>query len=609
MTSLETAAEKLRDVFGFSGFRAGQDDVIKAVLAGHDVLAVMPTGGGKSLCYQFPAIMRRGLTVVISPLIALMRNQVAQMQGYGVAAASLNSANSDDELQATFARMQSGELRLLYLSPERLALSGTIEMLKRAQVSLFAVDEAHCVSQWGHDFRPDYLVIGSAVAQLGGVQLIALTATADAATRADIQSRLFVREPRIFVHGFDRPNLRLAMRPKHDARRQLIDFISPHKGESGIIYCSARRQTEDLAAHLESKGFAALAYHAGMESGLRSRNQDRFLQEDGLIVAATVAFGMGIDKPDVRFVAHANLPKSIEAYYQEVGRAGRDGMAADTLTLYGVDDMRLRRQQIEDSEASEDQKRVERQRLNALISLCEAPRCRRQTLLAYFGETASPCGNCDLCIDGVEMMDATIEAQKALSAIARTGQRFGTEHLVSILRGESTARIEELNHSELPTFGVGADRSANEWRSIFRQLYASGVISLDIAGYGSWAITEAGRDVLRGKERIELRRETFHPPLKAGKQKRAAASAQPVAPADEALFDALKAERRRLAAEQRVPAYVVFADRTLIDMTLIKPATRDQMALVHGVGKAKLEQYGPAFLAVVAQHAAKGAKA
>ncbi|MDZ4789825.1 MAG: DNA helicase RecQ [Hyphomicrobiales bacterium] len=605
MISPESAASKLREVFGFPAFRAGQDDVIEAVLAGRDVLAVMPTGGGKSLCYQFPAVMRGGLTVVISPLIALMRNQVAQMQGYGVAAASLNSTNPDDETQRTFNKLQSGELRLLYLSPERLALPGTIEMLKRSQVSLFAVDEAHCVSQWGHDFRPDYLIIGTAVAQLGGVQLIALTATADAATRADIQSRLFTREPRVFVHGFDRPNLRLAMRAKHDARRQLLDFIAPHKGESGIIYCSARRQTEDLATHLESKGFEAIPYHAGMEASLRSRNQDRFLQEDGLIVTATVAFGMGIDKPDVRFVAHANLPKSIEAYYQEVGRAGRDGLAADTLTLYGVDDMRLRRQQIEDSESSEDQKRVERQRLNALISLCEAPRCRRQTLLSYFGETAAPCGNCDLCIDGVEVMDATIEAQKALSAIARTGQRFGTEHLVAILRGDATARIQELDHHDLPTFGVGADRTANEWRSIFRQLYAGGVISLDIAGYGSWAITESGRAILRGKARIELRRDALHPPAKAARQKRGATSAPPVVPADQSLLDALKAERRRLATEQRVPAYVVFADRTLIEMTLIKPMTRNQMALVHGVGKAKLEQYGPAFLAIVTAHAGK----
>jgi len=605
MISPESAASKLREVFGFPAFRAGQDDVIEAVLAGRDVLAVMPTGGGKSLCYQFPAVMRGGLTVVISPLIALMRNQVAQMQGYGVAAASLNSTNPDDETQRTFNKLQSGELRLLYLSPERLALPGTIEMLKRSQVSLFAVDEAHCVSQWGHDFRPDYLIIGTAVAQLGGVQLIALTATAAAATRADIQSRLFTREPRVFVHGFDRPNLRLAMRAKHDARRQLLDFIAPHKGESGIIYCSARRQTEDLATHLESKGFEAIPYHAGMEASLRSRNQDRFLQEDGLIVTATVAFGMGIDKPDVRFVAHANLPKSIEAYYQEVGRAGRDGLAADTLTLYGVDDMRLRRQQIEDSESSEDQKRVERQRLNALISLCEAPRCRRQTLLSYFGETAAPCGNCDLCIDGVEVMDATIEAQKALSAIARTGQRFGTEHLVAILRGDATARIQELDHHDLPTFGVGADRTANEWRSIFRQLYAGGVISLDIAGYGSWAITESGRAILRGKARIELRRDALHPPAKAARQKRGATSAPPVVPADQSLLDALKAERRRLATEQRVPAYVVFADRTLIEMTLIKPMTRNQMALVHGVGKAKLEQYGPAFLAIVTAHAGK----
>ncbi len=400
-------------------------------------------------------------------------------------------------------------MRLLYVAPERLALGDTKAMLNRAGVSLLAIDEAHCVSQWGHDFRPEYLELGEVAASLSGVQILALTATADAATRGDILGRLFSRRREVFVHGFDRPNLRLAMRAKSDARRQLVDFIGGHRGESGIVYCSARKQTEELAAFLRGKGIAALPYHAGMDSAERSQNQDRFLQEDGLVMAATVAFGMGIDKPDVRFVAHANLPKSIEAYYQEIGRAGRDGLPASTLTLYGLDDMRLRRQQIEDSEAPDEQKRVERRRLDALVALCEAPRCRRQTLLAYFGETTEPCGNCDLCEEGVELVDGTILAQKALSAIARTGERFGAEHLIALLRGQATERINQLNHDKLPTFGVGAGMSASAWRAVFRQLYAGGVIALDVAGYGSWTITERGREVLRGKATVEFRKEAL----------------------------------------------------------------------------------------------------
>ncbi len=605
MGDLNTARDVLRKTFGFSDFRNGQSDIISAILEGRDVLAVMPTGGGKSLCYQLPALLRDGLTIVVSPLIALMRNQVAQLQAFGIAAGALNSANSREEAAALLDAVSNRRLRLLYVAPERLALGDTKAMLQRAGVSLLAIDEAHCVSQWGHDFRPDYLNLGEVAASLPGVQVLALTATADAATRGDILGRLFSRPPEVFVHGFDRPNLRLAMRAKSDARRQLMDFIAGHKGESGIVYCSARRQTEELAGFLCEKGIAALPYHAGMESAVRSQNQDRFLQDDGIVMVATVAFGMGIDKPDVRFVAHANLPKSIEAYYQEIGRAGRDGLPASTLTLYGLDDMRLRRQQIEESEAADEQKRVERRRLDALIALCEAPRCRRQTLLSYFGESTAPCGNCDLCEEGVELIDGTILAQKALSAIARTGERFGTEHLIALLRGQTTDRITQLNHQHLPTFGVGGDLSANAWRAIFRQLYAGGVINLDIAGYGSWTITGHGREVLRGKAAVELRKEAL---LERGDKRSpraapaTAMSGQALSGRDASLFEALKAVRRALATEKKVPAYVVFPDKTLLDMVHLKPQTRGQMATVHGVGAAKLEQYGEAFLAVIIKH-------
>ncbi len=603
MIDLNTARETLRKTFGFADFRAGQGDIIGAILDGRDVLAVMPTGGGKSLCYQLPALLRDGLTIVVSPLIALMRNQVAQLQAFGIAAGALNSSNSREETAALLDAVSRRRLRLLYVAPERLALGDTKAMLQGAGVSLLAIDEAHCVSQWGHDFRPEYLKLGEVAASLSGVQIMALTATADAATRADILGRLFVRPPAVFVHGFDRPNLRLAMRAKSDARRQLTEFIGERKGESGIVYCSARRQTEDLAAYLGGKGISALAYHAGMDSAARSQNQDRFLQDDGLVMVATVAFGMGIDKPDVRFVAHANLPKSIEAYYQEIGRSGRDGLPASTLTLYGLDDMRLRRQQIEESEAPDEQKRVERRRLDALIALCEAPRCRRQTLLAYFGESTEPCGNCDLCIEGVELIDGTILAQKALSAIARTGERFGAEHLIALLRGQTTDRILQLSHDKLPTFGVGGDVSANAWRAIFRQLYAGGVINLDVAGFGSWTITAHGREVLRGKAEVELRKEAL---VERGDKKTRrpapATPAQALSGTDAALLDALKALRRVLATEKKVPAYVVFPDKTLLDMVHLKPQTRDQMAMVHGVGAAKLEQYGDAFLNAVAKH-------
>ena len=601
--NLAIAQRALRATFGFEAFRLGQAEIVTTILEGRDVLAVMPTGSGKSLCYQLPALVRDGLTIVVSPLIALMRNQVAQLCGYGIAAAALNSTNDPAENRSLLDRIARGELRLLYVAPERLVKAETLGLLKRAKVAMLAVDEAHCISQWGHDFRPEYAELGKVQAALDGVQTVAFTATADAATRADILMKLFSRPPALFVHGFDRPNLRLAMRAKSTSGKQVGDFVRAHQGQSGIVYCASRRKTEELAEHLRQEGVKALPYHAGMDKADRSRNQDAFLQDDGVVVVATVAFGMGIDKPDVRFVLHADLPSNIESYYQEIGRAGRDGLPADTLTLYGMGDIRLRRMQIDDSDATDEQKRVDRHRLNALVSLCESPRCRRQTLLAYFGETTQPCDNCDFCCDGAQLIDGTIAAQKALSAIVRTGERFGTEHLTNVLIGESSEAVEKFGHARLPTFGVGKEYGKQEWRSIFRQLYGAGIIALDVTGYGAWTVTEAGRRVLKGTEKITLRKDT----LKVGrKAARAAANNAALAdriPGNTELFEALRRRRSELAKAQGIAAYVVFADRTLIDMAQRKPRNAIEMAAVHGVGETKLRQYGDIFLEVIRQHA------
>lgn len=596
----------LRQTFGFDGFRPGQEEVIGAVLAGEDVLAVMPTGSGKSLCYQLPTLMRSGLTVVVSPLIALMRDQVGQLRALGVEAASLNSANDVEENARVCRALRERRLRLLYAAPERLVRQDTMELLRQAGAVLLAIDEAHCVSQWGHDFRPEYLALGGVRSALGGLQTMALTATADAPTRGDITQKLFQAPPRTFVRSFDRPNLRLAMQPKANSRRQVEDFVATHRGLSGIVYCASRKRTEALAALLRGAGHRALSYHAGMEQAARSQSQDIFLQEDGVVIAATVAFGMGIDKPDVRFVCHADLPQSIEAYYQEIGRAGRDGLPADTLTLYGLDDMRLRRSQIEESDAPEERKRIERSRFSALVALCEAPRCRRQTMLAYFGEMVERCGTCDLCEGGAETFDGTIEAQKAMSAVLRTGERFGTEHLVRLLTGADDEALRRWGHDALPTFGVGRDRGADDWRSIFRQLYATGLISLEIIDHGRWRVTDAGRRVLRGEEPIHLRRDTLQPRGKRRDRTRAAAAAALPGPADGALLTALKALRLELARAQGQPAFVVFGDRTLLEMANLKPTTSAQLREVYGVGQAKLDRYGDAFLDVVRRHLASG---
>lgn len=599
---LGPARAALRAVFGYPDFRPGQDDIVAAVLAGADVLAVMPTGAGKSMCYQLPAIVTGTLTVVVSPLIALMRNQVAQLRASGISAGALNSSIDTAEFRETMREIEAGRLRLLYVAPERLARADTLDMLARARVGTIAVDEAHCISQWGHDFRPEYREIGGFAARLGDPQMLALTATADAATREEIRERLFTRAPAVFVHGFDRPNIRLAMRPKATPKRQLLDFVEGHRGESGIVYCSSRKQTEELAEAFNAAGFRALAYHAGLDGATRSANQDVFLQEDGVVMAATIAFGMGIDKPDVRFVAHAALPKSIEAYYQEIGRAGRDGLPAETLTLYGTDDILLRRRQIDESEASDEQKRIERQRLNALVALAETPRCRRQVLLAYFGEESAPCGHCDVCLDGVETFDGTVAAQKALSAMVRTDQRFGEVHLIAILTGEATDGVVRHGHDTLKTFGCGQDFAKTQWRAIFRQILALGLADVDLADHGRWWVTEAGGEVLRGARRVTFRRDAVEG-AKERRGKRGERGPKVMAsgldPSGGRLFEALKRQRTDLARELNAPAYVVFADRTLIEMAALRPSTRAAMAEIHGIGAAKLERFADAFLRVI----------
>jgi len=602
--ALASARALLHSVFGFSEFRPGQEEIVRAVLDGENVLTVMPTGSGKSLCYQLPAIVRPGLTLVISPLIALMRDQVRALTAAGVSAGSLNSSNEPAENARVMSLLRSRELRLLYVAPERLARPDTIEMLAECNVTMMAIDEAHCVSQWGHDFRPEYLTLGNAARQIGGrLQTMALTATADAPTRGDIVDKLFASEPRTFVRSFDRPNLRLAFKPKDRSSKQVLDFVGEHEGESGIVYCSSRRKVEELAQTLKKEGVNALPYHAGLDKAVRDANQDRFQQEDGVVMTATVAFGMGIDKPDVRFVCHADLPGNVEAYYQEIGRAGRDGLPADTLTLYGMGDMQLRRMQIEQGDSSDERKRIERQRLNALLALAEAPRCRRQTLLAYFGEASEPCGNCDLCVEGVERFDATVEAQKAMSAIVRTGERFGLEHLVAILTGDGTENVLKFNHDKLPTFGVGKDRKPAEWRSIFRQISAIGLIAQDMMEHGRWWVTDEGWRVLKGETRIELRKDLQAKAGKGSRRDRRTAAASAIASdADGALLEALKVLRSKLAKSQNVPAYVVFSDRTLVELATHRPSSEAAMREIHGIGDTKLARYGAAFLAVVQDH-------
>ncbi len=588
----------LHSVFGFPGFRPGQEEIVDAVLAGRNTLAIMPTGGGKSLCFQLPAICRDGVTVVISPLIALMRDQVRALKAAGVEAGALTSGNTDEETEQVFAALDEGRLKLLYMAPERLASVATLPMLRRINCTLIAVDEAHCVSQWGHDFRPDYLRIGELRRALN-VPLAAFTATADEETRAEIVTRLFDGQaPESFLRGFDRPNIHLAFAVKDKPREQILAFAAARRGQSGIVYCATRAKTETLAAALRAERHATAFYHGGMEAEERRRVEIRFQQEDGLIVVATVAFGMGIDKPDIRWVAHADLPKSIEGYYQEIGRAGRDGAAAETLTLYGPDDIRLRRTQIDEGIAPADRKAADHARLNALLGLAEAMACRRQVLLGYFGETATPCGNCDLCDRPALLFDATDAVRKALSAILRTGEWFGAGHLIDILTGNATPKVREKGHDALPTFGVGQDLSKPAWGAVFRQMMGRDLVRPDGERFGALRMTDAARPILRGEESITLRRDTVE------KARPSYVVKSQVADEDASLLSALKAKRRALAEAAGVPAYVVFPDRTLIEMAEIRPMTLDAMMGITGVGAKKLESYGAVFLEVITGAAA-----
>ncbi len=600
MTDLAQAKSVLKKVFGFEDFRPGQEEIVGAILSGGPVLAVMPTGSGKSLCYQLPALLDDGLTLVVSPLIALMRDQVGQMRALGVAAATLNSMTGEAEAAQIWRDIRAGALKLLYVSPERLALDGLTDALSRVKVRRVAVDEAHCICEWGHDFRPEYRLIRESVARIGAVQAIAFTATADSATRGEIAERLFPAAPQIFVHSFDRPNISLKFAAKDQPRKQLQRFLSARRGQSGIVYCASRAGAERLADFFAGQAFETVVYHAGLDQGRRNANQDRFLREDGVIAFATVAFGMGVNKPDVRFVAHADMPSSIEAYYQEIGRAGRDGLPADTLTLYGLDDMALRRRQIDEKDISDERRRFEHQRLSALAALCEAAACRRQILLAHFNEQAPPCGACDVCRGEILVRDGSIEAQKALSAVLRTGQRFGLNYLSDLLVGADSDALRRNGHDALKTFGVGADRGKQEWASTFRQLFAAGALRTASVEHGGFALTEKGEAILRGREIFMLRADA---PREKSRDKiqKAPRGATPAPQGENPIFEALRKLRREIAQEQGVAAYMIFADRTLLEMADRRPATLDELRDIYGVGDRKIVAFGEVFLEAIAQ--------
>ena len=599
-----TPREVLDRVFGYDAFRGEQEAIIDHVAGGGDALVVMPTGGGKSLCYQIPALLRAGVAVIVSPLIALMQDQVNALLQAGVRAAYLNSTLTFDEVRAIERDARAGSLDLLYVAPERLMGERTLALLDRMKIALFAIDEAHCVSQWGHDFRPEYLQLSVLHERYPDVPRIALTATADAPTRREIAERLGLEDARAFVSGFDRPNIRYAIVPKSNARRQLLGFLdAEHRGHSGIVYCLSRRKVEETARWLRTRGYDALPYHAGMSAEERKLHQDAFVREDAVIIVATIAFGMGIDKPDVRFVAHLDLPKSIESYYQETGRAGRDGAPADAWMAYGLSEVVTLRQMVEGSGADEQRKRVEVRKLDALLGLCELTTCRRRTLLAYFGEEgAGPCGNCDNCIAPPEAWDATEAARKALSCVYRTGQRFGAGYVTDVLLGKDNERIRGFGHHRLSTFGIGTDIDASTWRSVFRQLVARGLMSVDVEGFGSLKLTEASRSVLRGTCEVTLRRDA-PAPKKRRREPAARAARTALGPEHQALFDALRAHRRELARSQGVPPYVIFHDTTLEAMAEQQPRSLEEFATLPGVGEKKLERYGPTFIEVIEGHA------
>ena len=591
----EQALQRLRDVFGYNAFRGNQADIIEQVAGGGDALVLMPTGGGKSLCYQVPGLLRSGLTVVVSPLIALMDDQVATLNELGLRAAALNSTVDEQGQREIANSLRRGELDFLYMAPERLLKPRTLQFLQTLDVALFAIDEAHCVSQWGHDFRPEYLQLGQLAELFPQVPRMALTATADERTRQEIVQRLKLEQAACFISGFDRPNIFYRIVPKDKPRQQLLAFLGQHKGNAGIVYCLSRKKVEDVAAWLMGQGYPALPYHAGLSSDLRASHQRRFLNEEGLIMVATIAFGMGIDKSNVRFVAHLDLPKSIEAYYQETGRAGRDGLPADAWMAYGLQDVLMLNQIMANSEGDERHKRIERHKLDAMLALCEITTCRRRSLLAYFGDTLEePCGYCDNCQDPVSTWDGSEAARMALSTIYRSGQRYGVGHLVDILLGRDNEKIRTAGHQHLSTYGIGKQFSEQEWRSVFRQLIARNLVEIDLDGFGSLRLTESCRPLLRGEESLALRKDVSRPAPSSGRY----ADKPVVAEADRELWEALRALRKRLAESHGVPPYVIFPDSTLVDMLRQRPATLQDMSLVSGVGSHKLERYGADFLQV-----------
>lgn len=592
----------LRDVFGYGAFRGHQQAIIEHLLHGGDALVLMPTGGGKSLCYQIPALLRDGTAIVVSPLIALMQDQVEALRQLGVAAAFLNSSLDASAQHAVERSFLGGQLKLLYMAPERLLTGRFLELLARARVSLFAIDEAHCVSQWGHDFRPEYRGLTVLHERFPDIPRIALTATADAPTRGEIIERLALGKARQFISSFDRPNIRYRVTQRDQPRQQLKAFLAGHRGESGIVYGLSRRKAEDTAAWLAEQGIAALPYHAGLDAATRAANQQRFLREDGIVMCATIAFGMGIDKPDVRFVAHLDLPKSLEGYYQETGRAGRDGLPAEAWMSYGLSDLVTLAQFIEQSDADDARKRLERGKLDALLAFAESTRCRRQQLLAYFGETLEqPCGNCDNCLDPPPTWDATEAAQKALSCVYRTGQRFGAGYLIDVLLGKDNERIVAQGHDHLSVHGIGAGLDARQWRGVFRQLIARGLLSVDIERYGILRLTAAAHPVLRGDETVRLRQEPDRAQRRASRHASASGNRRglDIAPHEEPLWNALRDTRAKLAKEQGVPAYVIFHDATLYAMLRERPQDRAALASISGVGARKLERYAEPFLSVL----------
>jgi ATP-dependent DNA helicase RecQ len=606
MQSASRADQILRDTFGYPAFRGQQRDIVSHVADGGDALVLMPTGGGKSLCYQIPALIREGMGVVVSPLIALMQDQVAALDEAGVRAAALNSSMTWPEVQSVERRARQGDIDLLYVAPERLLTERCLDLLAASKLALFAIDEAHCVSQWGHDFRPEYIRLAVLAERFPGVPRIALTATADALTRKEIIERLHLQNAREFVSSFDRPNIRYRINEKISARKQLLEFIkSEHPGEAGIVYCLSRNTVEETAEFLAGNGINALPYHAGLDSGTRESNQNRFIREDGVVMVATIAFGMGIDKPDVRFVAHIDLPKSIEGYYQETGRAGRDGLPADAWMVYGLSDVVQQRWMIDQSEGDVSYKRIITSKLDAILGLCETTSCRRVALLEYFGETGKACDNCDNCIAPPEVWDGTDAARKLMSCVFRceqaSGFSFGAQQVIDVLRGKSTAKVQQFGHDKLSTFGIGAELDANQWRSVLRQLVMHGLVKVDHERFNTLRLTEASREVLRGERRLNLRRQVAKAVSRRG-ERRAVDKARITATPDSAnaiVFEALRGWRRDTAKEHGVPAYTIFHDSTLLELADRLPGSLDELRDISGIGATKLERYGHALLEVM----------